>query len=569
MKKDLSFTSQIRWIWKIDQYGQGIVGMITNHGYLENPTFRGMRQSLMNSFDEISVLDLHGNYRKKETAPDGSKDENVFDIQQGVAIHFMLKNDGTEKRIQRGDIYGLRNEKYEWLEDNCLYKNGYEEINPQSPFYFFKKLDYELGEIYQKNIQITELFPVNSTGIKTHRDDFVIDFDESDLIRRISNFLNLKKSDEEVRLYYDLKDNRDWKLSEKRKAIEKDKNWRKSFSEILYRPFDNRYIFYHKDAIDYGREDIMKHLLMGENIALSTSRGVEISSPWQHVLCTDKLMQHHTVSLKETNYVFPLYLYSKAEEENKKNRGIGGGTMMMLFEEGEEYSERRPNINKEFYALLENVYRDQARLPTSARLSNERDDAQKTETRQPTESGQASGRIPTPEQILYYTYAVLYAPAYRQTYAEFLKSDFPRIPFTKDYELFSDLAKLGEELTNLHLIKSEKLHDPIAKFQGEGNNVIAKSKKVGRNYVSDEERVYINEEMQYFEGIPEEVWEYQIGGYQVLDKWLYDRRERRLSNDDIQHYCRVATALHHTIELQKEIDELYAGVEEDVVEWKG
>jgi hypothetical protein len=135
--------------------------------------------------------------------------------------------------------------------------------------------------------------------------------------------------------------------------------------------------------------------------------------------------------------------------------------------------------------------------------------------------------------------------------------------------LFHDLAKLGEEITNLHLMKSEKLHNPIAKFQGEGDNVIAKSKKVGRNYAPDEERVYINEEMQYFEGIPEEVWEYQIGGYQVLDKWLYDRRERRLRNEEIQHYCRVVTALHHTIELQKEIDELYAGVEQDVVEWKG
>jgi predicted helicase len=178
------------------------------------------------------------------------------------------------------------------------------------------------------------------------------------------------------------------------------------------------------------------------------------------------------------------------------------------------------------------------------------------------------GNRPTPEQILFYTYAVLYAPAYRQTYAEFLKSDFPRVAFTKNYELFSELADLGEELTNLHLMKSEKLHNPIAKFQGEGNNVLGKSKKVGRNYKPEEERVYINDDMQYFEGIPEEVWEYQIGGYQVLDKWLYDRRERKLSNEEIQHYCQVVTALSLTIELQKEIDELYAGVEDEVIQWK-
>lgn len=214
----------------------------------------------------------------------------------------------------------------------------------------------------------------------------------------------------------------------------------------------------------------------------------------------------------------------------------------MVFEEGEKYTARRPNINKEFYALLENVYTDQI-----------------------ASSDQVGDRTPTPEQILYYTYAVLYAPAYRQTYAEFLKSDFPRVPFTKDYELFKNLAERGKQLTELHLMKSNKLNNPIAKFQGEGSNVVAKAKRVGRNYQSDEERVYINKEEQYFEGIPQEVWEYQVGGYQVLDKWLYDRRERKLSNEEIQHYCKVVTALHHTIKLQKQIDELYAGVEEDVI----
>lgn len=231
--------------------------------------------------------------------------------------------------------------------------------------------------------------------------------------------------------------------------------------------------------------------------------------------------------------MFPLYLYPETDDENGNNSTRSGGTMMMVFEKDVEYSSRQPNINKEFYNLLENTY----------------------------------GTHPAPEQILYYTYAVLYAPSYRETYAEFLKSDFPRIPFTKDYDLFCEFAGLGEELTALHLMKSDKLNDPIAKFQGEGKNVIAKSKAVGRNYRPEEERVYINKDGQYFEGIPEEVWEYQVGGYQVLDKWLYDRRERRLSNEEIQHYCRVATALYHTIDTQKRIDEVYPAVEEDVVAW--
>jgi predicted helicase len=198
-----------------------------------------------------------------------------------------------------------------------------------------------------------------------------------------------------------------------------------------------------------------------------------------------------------------------------------------------EYTDRRPNLNPEFYALLENTY----------------------------------GQRPTPEQILYYVYAVLYAPAYRQTYAEFLKSDFPRIPFTKDYELFQEMAALGHQITELHLMESDQLNKPIAKFQGKGSNVIAKAKKVGRNYQPEEQRVYINKDGQYFEGIPQEVWEYQIGGYQVLDKWLYDRRERHLTNEEIQHYCRVVTALKHTIDLQQQIDEIHPGVEEETITW--
>lgn len=518
--------------WKIDQYGQGIVSMITNHGYLDNPTFRGMRKSLMNSFDEISVLDLHGNSRKKEKTPDGSKDENVFDIQQGVAIHTMVKKGNSTSNVQRADIYGLRNDKYEWLEKSSKISTDWTEITPQPDYYLYTILDYSLEKQYKKHIQITDLFPKYSTGIKTHRDSFVIDFDKKKLERRISTFLNPRKSDQEVRQFFDLSDNRDWKLAEKRKAIQQDEYWRDHFTKILYRPFDLRHIFYHKDAIDFSRREIMKHIIQPDNIALFTNRQVSADGGFSHALISQYLADNRSFfSAKGTIMVFPLYLYNDGKQ--RKNNNKGGGTMMMVFEEEAEYTERRPNINKDFYKLLEHTY----------------------------------GQRPTPEQILYYTYAVLYAPTYRQTYGEFLKSDFPRVPFTIDYELFRDLAELGKSLSELHLMTSDTLNDPIAKFQGTGSNVIAKEKKIGRNYQPEEERVYINNDGQYFEGIPEEVWEYQIGGYQVLDKWLYDRRERKLSNEEIQHYCRVATTLYHTINLQKEIDEVYPGVEKEVVEW--
>lgn len=532
--------------WKIDQYGQGIVGYITNHSYLDNPTFRGMRESLISSFDDIRILDLHGNSLKKETAPDGSKDENVFDIRAGVAINLAMKKEGgNQKKIYRSDKYSLRSYKYEWLENNSRGSTDWQELKPQSPFYFFKEQNYELNEVYRNFISVDEYFEVNSIGVATHRDHFAVNFDRKKLIQKIQTFRDSKKSDEEIKLILDLKNNRDWKLKKRREKIIKDDQWRNNITKIYYRPFDDRYIFYHPDAIDYGREEVMKNMIAGDNLALAVSRQWASigSKTYDATFVTDKILDLNFYR-RGGESVFPLYLYREADSGS--GNGKGGGTMMMMFEDDVEYTERRPNINKGFYALLENIYTHQ--IAGSDQIGNE-------------------NRTPTPEQILYYTYAVLYAPTYRQTYAEFLKSDFPRVPFTTDYELFCELAELGEQLTELHLMKSDKLNDPIAKFQGEGNNVIAKAKKVGRNYQPDEERVYINEDGQYFEGIPEDVWKYQVGGYQVLDKWLYDRRERKLSNEEIQHYCRVATALYHTIELQKEIDEVYQGVEEDVMEW--
>ncbi len=516
--------------WKIDQYGQGIVGFITNHSYLDNPTFRGMRESLMKSFDEMRLLDLHGNSLKKETAPDGSKDENVFDIRAGVSIALLQKK-GDKKQVQRASLYGLRNAKYEWLDEHHFKSTNWKELKPQSPFYFFKEQDYELKEVYKKFISVNDLFPVNSVGVVTSRDDFVIDFDEEILIRRLNTFRNERYSDKEILSLLDLSSTGTWSLSEARKEFQSLENWKDYLTEILYRPFDERKIIYHSSLIERDREEVMRNMTFSKNIGICIGRQWEsVGSPIYDVVFATETIIDFNLYRRGGELLFPLYLYPKAETNNGNNKK-GGGTTMMVFEEETEYQARRPNIKKEFYALLENTY----------------------------------GERPAPEQILYYTYAVLFAPAYRQTYSEFLKSDFPRIPFTKDYELFCDLAELGEQLTKLHLMKSKKLNNPIARFQGQGSFKIAKAKKVGRNYQPEEERVYINKDGQYFEGVSPEVWKYQIGGYQVLDKWLYDRRERKLSNEEIQHYCKVITALHHTIELQKQIDELYAGVEENAV----
>jgi predicted helicase len=500
-----------------------------------------MRESLMHSFGEISLLDLHGNYRKKETAPDGSKDENVFDIQQGVAINIMVKKNGKPTLVQRGDLYGKRDEKYDWLDNHRLQKNGYDELQPQSPFYFFKKQDYDLNEVYQTFIAVNELFPVNSAGIVTARDHFTIEWKKNSVWRKINRFKDLPEK--EARALYELGDDtRDWKVKLAQEDIQESGPAKEKLSPILYRPFDKRFTYYTGNSRGFHcmpRSEVMNNMINGDNLAINYVRQQKSGDSWQHVLISNKITESCYISSQtsEICYASPLYLYPENNNENGNGNDSGkngGGTTMMVFEEEEEYTSRRANINKEFYALLENTY----------------------------------GERPEPEKILYYTYAVLYAPAYRQKYAEFLKSDFPRVPFTKNYELFENLAELGGELTELHLMKSDKLNNPLAKFQGKGNNVVAKPKKIGRDYQPDEQRVYINKEKQYFEGISPELWEYQIGGYQVLDKWLYDRRERKLGNADIQHYCKAATALSLTIDLQKEIDALYAGVEEDVIEWR-
>ncbi|MDY0391846.1 MAG: type ISP restriction/modification enzyme [Candidatus Bipolaricaulis sp.] len=507
--------------WKIAQAGQGVVGMITNHSYLDNPTFRGMRQHLMDTFDEIYVLDLHGNSLKKERCPDGSPDENVFDIRQGVAIVFLIKRSVGARprrpsRVSHADLWGRREEKYAWLQEHDWKITEWREVRPVSEFYLFAAQDAGLFDRYNQFIKVTDIFPVSSVGIVTARDHFVFDFDRKALKRRVRTFLDPSLPDELVRETFQLKDNRDWKLSEKRKLIQQDRDWEKIIVPCLYRPFDLRWLFYHRHAIDFGREEVMRHMLTGDNQALSTTRNVEIGSVFQHAFCTSHPIQHHAVSLKEVNYLFPLYLY----DDREQGKLIRSHTS----------SQRRPNLNPDLVAAL----------------------------------AQAYGREPTPEEIFHYVYAVLYAPSYRTKYAEFLRLDFPRIPFTSDYELFQQIAELGKRLVDLHLLRSPELDPPIAKFQGEGDGKVLGPGKKGLRYDAARERVYINQS-QYFEGVPPEVWQYQIGGYQVCHKWLKDRADRKLSLDDIRTYCRITTSLSKTLEIQRRVDKLYPRVDESVL----
>ena len=501
--------------WKIQTAGYGMVGMITNHSYLDNPTFRGMRQSLMKTFDEIYILDLHGNSLKKETTPEGGKDENVFDIRQGVAIAIFIKNKKAKKtKVFHLDNYGLQGEKYKWLDQHKFNRKNYHEIKPESPWYFFIPRNTTQIQGYLKWAKINEIFPVNVTGIVTARDNFVIGFNDNEIKNRILQFRNLSLSDEIIKQTYNLKDTRGWKISTARKKISEDLNWNTYYQKILYRPFDIRSIYYTDKMVDWGRPEYMRHMLK-ENIGLITTRQFKEEAG---AFVTENIIGHKTVSVYDINYLFPLYIYPNDDKDNRR----ASTTVMMVFEPRMSYG-RKPNIAPLIYEQLETVF----------------------------------GKRPTTETIFYYIYAVLYSNTYRSKYAEFLKIDFPRIPFTKNYQLFITLAKLGNQLADLHLLKSKELDKTISQYPISGTNKVVKPKYA-------DAKVWINTE-QYFNGITEAVWHYQIGGYQVCEKWLKDRKERTLSLEEIKTYCRIVTALARTIDLQNEIDQHYNGIEENIL----
>jgi hypothetical protein len=512
--------------WKIEKNGRGIVAMITNHSYLDNPTFRGMRQSLLKSFDEIYILDLHGNSLKKEKTSDGGKDENVFDIRQGVAIALFIKTGKKQKhKVFHHELQGLRKDKYAWLESHSLENAPYTAIQPQSPYYFLVERNTAAIAHYLDWPSITDIFPVNSVGIVTARDSLTIQFSERDMWNTVQNFSRLEP--EIARHTYQLgKDTRDWKVNLAQLDLKRFELNRSKILPIHYRPFDKRYTYYtghSRGFICMPRPEVMGHLLE-ENIALTTTRQVKAGNFWRHSFITNSITESCILSnsTSEISSVFPLYLY----EKYKKRKSVPLSSLM-LFEPQESYG-RKPNIAPAIFEKLTASYQ----------------------------------RKPSPEEILHYIYGIFYSTIFRETYADFLKIDFPRVPFTTELALFEKMAALGEKLAHLHLMQSPLLEHPIAKYQGEGDN--DRVEKI--RYDETLQRVYINKD-KFFEGVTPELWNVYIGGYQVLHKYLKDRKGRPM--DDAPHYTRIVTALHHTKLLQNESDELYTAIESHpILSWE-
>ena len=520
--------------WRIEQTGYGILAFITNHGYLDNPTFRGMRQSLLQTFDDIYVLDLHGNAKKKERTPDGSKDENVFDIQQGVAIGIFVKKrqkpsmSGIAK-VHHAHLWGQRevyekigqtqqlvDGKYHWLNEHDLKSTEWTKVEPEKPFYLFKPQDDIVKEEYEQGWLITEVISTNGWGIATRKDYLLVDFSRDTLIKRFEDIRSLDVSDAIER--YEIKESPHWNFSQAKKQMSA--NIEDQVRSILFRPFDERFIYYEKFMIERGdhRFDLMSHMFK-QNLSLITVRRSEVSGIPSHFYCSNEISVLHSVSAKEGNFVFPLYLYPDPKQKS----------LLDVDEPTNAPGGRRPNLAPQFIKEMEEKLGMRF-------VNNGKGDLRETFG---------------PEDVFDYMYAVFHSPTYRARYAEFLKIDFPRLPLTSDAELFAVLCGLGERLVKLHLM--ERYGTLMPRYPVNGNNMV---ERVEYLVPKDEQsgRVYINK-TQYFEGVPSEVWNFSVGGYQVCHKWLKDRKNRVLSFADVQHYQRIVGALAETITLMGRVDE--------------
>jgi len=528
----------IRWgQWRIEHNSSinskvagGVLAFITNHGYLDNPTFRQLRKTLIDSFAEIYILNLHGNLKKKECSPDGSKDENVFDIQQGVSIGFFIKkpeNTGPAK-VQYAELWGNRENKYKWLTENNIASTAWTPVEPKSIFYLFSPQDAAFQPEYDQGLKITDIMEINSTGVKTHRDHFVLGFDQSSIRSRIEDFKNLNILDGVIRDRYNLADTRDWKLSKKRRSLAGDLQWEKYFTKCLYRPFDFRDYYHNENVVELLRQEVMHHVDSKENFGIITTR--QTRDKWD-LFATNQVCGHKSCAAYDINYLFPLYLYPSIDEKNSRQETLHDSSW------SRGPNGRVPNLNPDFVS-------DFASRLGLTFVSDGHGDLAATFG---------------PEDIFDYIYAVFHSPTYRQRYAEFLKIDFPRVPLTSDLQLFKKLCILGEELVALHLLESPQLTQLLTRYPVAGDNVVQKG--FPKFVVYEESQpgyVYINR-TQYFEGVPKEVWEFHVGGYQVCEKWLKDRRGRQLSFDDLMHYQKVIVALAETRRLMEEIDKAIPG----------
>lgn len=523
----------------IEKNGEGILAFINPHGFLDNPTFRGMRWQLLNTYDKIFTIDLHGNAKKKETAPDGSKDENVFDIMQGVSINILVKT-GKKKAGELGkvyhfDLYGRRDDKYQFLKDSSLEKISFVEIKNRAPDYFMVQKDFRnMGE-YEKGFSIKSLFDVASTGVLTAKDSLSVYFTKDSLFKFITDAASFDKNS--LKLKYDIKkESVDWNI-DNLKADLKECYSREYITDYNYRPFDDRFVYYtgnHRGVLASPRYNVMQHLLHEDNYQLAACRQVA-TGDWYHILTCKGIFDDSYISnkSKERGYSFPLYLYADS----------GKDAQTELLKTKDDYKPTRtPNLDFEIVSDIAKAI--------ELTFINEKEDTAGTFA---------------PIDILDYIYAVLHSPTYRETYKEFLKIDFPRVPYPSDVDTFWQLVALGGDLRQIHLLDSPKLWEQIKSLSlgypivGD-NEVTRKMTKTSIGFEPDEAddtigKVWLND-TQYFTNVPLVAWDFYIGAYQPAQKWLKDRQGRILDISDVKHYMNIIAALSLTADIMQQIDSI-------------
>lgn len=479
----------------IEKTGEGVLGFITNHGYIDNPTFRGMRWHLMQTFDKIYVLDLHGNSNKKEVAPDGSNDVNVFDIKQGVAIiigvkHRAPKGERKAVEVYHASLWGPRQSKYDRLNTADLVSVAWTQLDPDPKYLMFYPINRELLEAYDAGFDLSKFMPVGSVGIVTANDELTLDMDRDALTRRVRAFSAMDTKDALNRYGRrkngQIEEARDWRVEWAQQDV-RNSSEETSVVPISYRPFDQRWAYYTGNSrgfMCYPRGEVMRHLAGRENIALCAPSQTKDGLGG---IVVQTIAGHKSFSAYDINSVFPLYLYPTEQDLDQT---------------------RRINLDPKLWKKLRALAKD-------------------------TEHGE-----PDEVATFDYIYGVLHCPAYRQTYAEFLKIDFPRIPWPASPAEFWDIAAKGRELRRLHLMQPAAIGPTPYPYTGEGDDVVEAPRLDGS-------RIWINA-TQGFDAVPPAAWDFWIGGYQPAQKWLKDRKGRALSFEDIQHYQRILKILSET-----------------------
>jgi hypothetical protein len=473
-----------------------VFGFVTSNSYLDGRTLRGLRWNLLQNYHHISILNLFGDSKKRDASSD---DENIFDITEGVSILLATRNNKLcDTTVVYTEMQGTRQFKYNQLL-KAVPDNSFVQIPVTPPHYLFKTAEGSIrDEFLALGPSLDQIYRVNGAGLKTNRDAFATDEDREVLLKRMFQFADKTITDEEIRSRFELKDNYTWKLPKARADFMSRAVSEKKIVPLTYRPFDKRFVYFDKSVVFNPRFQIMNHLLRGDNLAI-VSIGQNESTVFNHAfVCRNtaeiKMATHYGASV-----VFPMYLYPDPSE--------------MIASGGFKNSNLTVSANN--FVVLAN----------KACLEG----------------------FSTDSIVIHYIYAILYSQTYRDRYAEPLMMDFPRVPQTSSLELFRSLAKLGGELIAMHLLESHKINNFITTFVGKGDNFIPKKPTWKEN------TVWINT-TQRFEGVPEKVWNFHIGGYQVCEKWLKDRKGRTLSNEDITHYQRIVVALNETIRIMAEID---------------